>query len=125
FDGAVLGTNRIANPSAIQSALEEAQTRTLKLYDITVSLLDDLLKQRIDASSGERNWALGWVISISLIGIFMSLWIGHISVTRLRTLTSAVRGLTTGERSGPVGTPSTDEIGTLAGVCKPLEVTRR
>jgi hypothetical protein len=65
------------------------------------------------------------VISISLIGIFMSLWIGHISVTRLRTLTSAVRGLTTGERSGPVGTPSTDEIGTLVGALNDLAVSYR
>jgi methyl-accepting chemotaxis protein len=125
FDHAVLGTDRNAKASALQSALEEAQTRTFKLYDITVSLLDDLLKQRIDASSSERNWALGWVISISLIGIFISLWIGHISVTRLRTLTSAVRGLTTGERSGPVGTPSTDEIGTLVGALNDLAVSYR
>jgi signal transduction histidine kinase len=65
------------------------------------------------------------VISISLLGIFISLWIGHTSVTRLRTLTSAVRGLTTGEHSGPVGTPSTDEIGTFTGALNELTETCR
>jgi signal transduction histidine kinase len=97
----------------------------LKLYDVTISHLDDLLKQRIDESSSERNWALGWVISISLIGILLALWIGHTSMIRIRTLTSSVRGLTTGEHSGPVGTASADEIGTLVSALNDLAVSYR
>jgi hypothetical protein len=124
FERPSSGASRV-DPKVLLGALEDALARTFKLYDTTVSLLDDLLKQRIEQRSSERNWALACVIAISLIGILSSLWIGHTTVTRLRKLTDSVRALIAGEQTGQLGTPSVDEIGVLTLALNDLAVSYR
>ena len=114
-----------AQPKVLEKALEDTLARTFKLYDTTVSLLDGLLKHRIEQRSSERNWSLACVIIISLIGILSSLWIGHTTVTRLRKLTASVRGLTHGDYTGPLGTPAVDEIGDLTVALNELSASCR
>ena len=124
FERPAAGTSP-AQPKVLEKALEDTLARTFKLYDTTVSLLDDLLEHRIEQRSSERNWSLACVTVISLIGILSSLWIGHTTVSRLRKLTDSVRGLTHGDYTGPLGAPAVDEIGDLTVALNELSASCR
>ena len=123
FDHPVLGTDRNANASALQSALEEAQTRTFKLYDITVSLLDDLLKQRIDAQLQRTQLGSGvGDFNFAHRDLRVTLDWAHFCDTSADADFCAFAASQPVNSSGPVGTPSTDEIGTLVGALNDLAV---
>ena len=85
-----------------------------------MALLDQRLGARANAAAESRNTAITYVAIVAAVGALAASWIGFTLSRRLRRLTDAVSETASGQRQGPVGAPSDDEIGTLTGAINRL-----
>lgn len=113
-----------AGADAFSAPLTETLARSFRLNDVAMALLDQRLGARANAAAESRNTAITYVAIVAAVGALAASWIGFTLSRRLRRLTDAVSETASGQRQGPVGAPSDDEIGTLTGAINRLVESR-